>query len=111
MIGVTTGTNWGLIAFVCLVAILFGLGWNWLTAWAEKTGFIKGYTAFFVVGGVAVTVALAAFLVGIVAALIVAGMFVLTGTPMIVGSMIRHKRDELRMLEQMRLEARDGDAP
>ena len=88
MIGTSTGIDWGLIAFICLLAVLFGLGWNWLTAVAEKTGFIRGYTAFFVVGGVAGTIILAAFLVGIVAALIVAGMFVLTGTPMIVGSMI-----------------------
>ena len=108
MIGIGTGADWGLIAFVCLLAVLFGLGWNWITAWAERTGFIRGYVAFFVVAGVAVTLALGVPLAGIVPILIVAGMFVLTGTPMIVGSMIRHKREELRMLAALRREA-NGD--
>lgn len=108
MIGVGIGTNAGTIAAVYMALALFGIGYNWLTAWAEQTGFIRGYTAFFVVGGVMVILALSAILVGLLDALIVAGAFVFAGTPMILGSMIRHKREELRMLEQLRREA-EGD--
>lgn len=112
MIGELCGCNAGaqmglpLLAVIYLALLLFGIGYNLLIAWAEKTGFIKGYTSLFVVAGVCVTVA-ATSVVDLPFALITGGAFIASGTPMIVGSMIRHKREEIRQLEQLRKEARE----
>jgi predicted tellurium resistance membrane protein TerC len=108
--GQITGNNVPIFLAIYLALLLFGIAYNWLTAWAEKTGFIKGYTSLFVVGGVAVTVAATA-VISLAFALITAGAFIASGTPMIVGSMIRHKREELHQLEQAREEARHGNPP
>jgi hypothetical protein len=97
-----------LLAAIYLALLLFGIAYNFLTSQAEKTGFIKGYTSLFVVGGVAVTVAATA-VISLAFALITAGAFIASGTPMIVGSMIRHKHEELRQLQQAREEARHGN--
>ncbi len=99
-----------ILAAIYLGLLLFGIGYNWLTSQAEKTGFIRGYTSLFVVGGVTVTIAATA-VVSLPFALITAGAFVFSGTPMIVGSMIRHQRDELRQLARAIEEARHGDTP
>ena len=106
--GQLTGNIMPIIAAIYLALLLFGIGYNYLTAQAERTGFIRGYTALFVVGGVAVTVAATA-VVSLAFALITAGAFIASGTPMIVGSMIRHQREELHQLAQAIEEARRGD--
>jgi hypothetical protein len=105
--GQILGKSWDLplLAAIYLALLLFGVGYNWLTAQAEKTGFIRGYTSLFVVGGVVVTLAATA-VISLAFALVTAGAFVVSGTPMILGSMIRHKQEELRQLEQAREEAR-----
>lgn len=108
--GQITGATIALIAAIYLALLLFGVFYNWLTSQAERTGFIRGYTSLFVVGGVAVTVAAMA-VISLAFALITAGAFIFSGLPMIVGSMIRHKREELRQLEQAREEARHGNPP
>jgi hypothetical protein len=108
--GQITGEIMPILAAIYLALLLFGIAYNWLTAQAEKTGFIKGYTSLFVVGGVCVTVAATA-VINPAFALITAGAFIASGTPMIVGSMIRHKSEEMRQLQQAREEARHGDAP
>jgi hypothetical protein len=106
--GQITGNTIPILLAIYLALLLFGIGYNYLTTWAEKTGFIKGYTSLFVVGGVAVTVAATALL-SLSFALITAGAFIASGIPMILGSMVRHKREELRQLEQAREEARHGN--
>ena len=106
--GQVTGGIIPILAAIYLALLLFGVGYNYLTAWAEKTGFIRGYTAFFVVGGVIVTLAATA-VISLAFALVTAGAFVFSGMPMIVGSMIRHKREELRQLQRARQEARNGN--
>ncbi len=106
--GSYSGSLIPVLAAIYLALLLFGIGYNWLTSQAERTRFIRGYTSLFVVGGVAVTIAATA-VVSLPFALITAGAFVFSGTPMIVGSMIRHQRDELRQLAQAIEEARHGD--
>jgi hypothetical protein len=106
--GQITGNTVPILLAIYLALLLFGIGYNLLAAWAEKTGFIKGYTSLFVVGGVVITVAATA-LVNLTFALVTAGAFIASGTPMILGSMVRHKREELRQLEQAREEARHGN--
>jgi len=106
--GQITGSTVPILLAIYLALLLFGIGYNLLTAWAEKTGFIKGYTSLFVVGGVAITV-VATAVISPAFALVTAGAFIASGTPMIVGSMVRHKREELRQLEQAREEARHGN--
>jgi hypothetical protein len=108
--GQITGNTIPILFAIYLALLIFGIAYNWLTSQAEKTGFIKGYTSLFVVGGVAVTVAATA-VISLAFALVTAGAFIASGTPMIVGSMIRHKREELRQLEQAREEARHGNSP
>jgi len=114
MIGAGCGSYVGItislpvLAAVYLALLLFGVGYNWLTSQAEKTGFIRGYTSLFVVGGVVVTLAASA-VISLAFALVTAGAFVFSGAPMIVGSMIRHKREEMRQLQQAREEARHGN--
>lgn len=98
--------NLPVVAAVYMALLLFGIGYNWLTSLAEKTGFIKGYTSLFVVGGVVITLAATA-VISPAFALVAALAFVFSGAPMIIGSMIRHKREEL--LQQAREEARRGN--
>lgn len=96
------------IAAIYLALLVFGIFYNWLTSQAERTGFIRGYTSLFVVGGVAVTVAATA-VISLPFALVTAGAFIASGAPMIVGSMIRHQQEELRQLAQAIEEARHGN--
>lgn len=110
MNGELSGLNWGTLAAIYTGLLLFGIAYNALTAWAEKSGFIKGYTALFVVGGVLVTVAATA-IINLAFALVVIGSFVASGTPMVIGSMIRHRRAEMEALRKARAEARGGNAP
>jgi hypothetical protein len=105
----TNGINAGMVAGIYGVLLAFGIGYNWLTAHAEKTGLIHGYTALFVVGGVVVTVG-AMGLVSLPFALLTAGAFIASGTPMIIGSMIRHSQERRQQIEQLKAEARNGDA-
>jgi hypothetical protein len=106
--GQIQGNRLPILIAIYLALLLFGIAYNWLTAWSEKTGFIRGYTAFFVAGGVLVTLAAMA-VISPAFALLTAMAFVFSGTPMIVGSMVRHKRNEIQELVQAIEEARHGD--
>lgn len=92
-----------------LSLLLFGIAFNLFTAWAEGRGYVKGYVSLFVVAGVAITVGTTA-LISLPFALVSAGAFVASGTPMIAGSIWRHMRERERQLEELRKEAEDGDA-
>ena len=108
------GNGWALFG-VSLGLALFGVGYNALTAWMEKRGRHEGYTALLVVGGVFITVAASALLIGIERALVMGLCFVCSGTPMIIGSMHRHMLLREREREQARSfisiwSGEDGDA-
>lgn len=87
-----------LFGLIFALLVIFGFAYNWLTAHLERQGNERGYVSFLVVGGVAITVALSSFVIGMTNALIVAAFFVASGLPMIIGSMMRYaksrKRDE-----------------
>lgn len=108
MIGAFAGLDTGTLAALYLALVLFGIGFNALTALAERKGYMHGYTSLFVVAGVAVTVGATA-MISTAFALVTAGAFAASGTPMIVGSIWRHVQERERMLEQLRKEAKDGD--
>jgi apolipoprotein N-acyltransferase len=114
MIGADFGRVSGEISIAALAAVyiaglVFGIGFNWMTDKATRSGFIRGYTALFVVVGVLITLALAAVVIGLLPALVVVGEFVFTGAPMILGEMVRHKREELALLRRERQEAKHGN--
>jgi hypothetical protein len=71
---------------------LFGLGYNALVAEIGRHVPDHGYTAYLVAIGVVATLAGAALLIGLDSAIVVAGCFVASGLPMIVGSMARSLR-------------------
>ena len=108
MNGVLSGHQAVLIALY-LGLILFGIGYNLLVAWAERKGYLRGYVSFAVVAGVGVTVAATA-VISPAFALVTAGAFIASGTPMIAGSIWRTVREREDELERLRKEARDGDA-
>lgn len=83
------GTNSGTILAVYLALLLFGMGFNWLVAWAETKKYMEGYTAFAVVAGVGITLAVTAIFSPIYA-LITLGAFAASGLPMVAGSIYRH---------------------
>lgn len=99
--------GWLALAYVGLLA--FGVGYNWLTTWAEKTGFIRPYTAFFVVGGVVVILTALLPFVGFIETAMIVGGFICAGTPMIVGSMHRHHLQQKAQIEREKKAARDGN--
>lgn len=78
-------------ALVFLVLVLFGIGYNALTEWMERNGRGEGYTAFLVVGGVLATTGGVAIL-DPNAALKMLICFAGSGTPMLVGSVMRYVR-------------------
>jgi len=94
------GINQGAIG-VYIGAVLFGVIYNALIAWAGRNGHGEGLVSLFVAGGVGVTLILSAFVVGWLDALLVAGMFAASGLPMIAGSIWRY-------VENLRQAVRDS---
>jgi hypothetical protein len=86
--------DYGVITAVLLGLLLFGIGYNALVAWLERRGYAEGFLSLIVAFGVAVTLAGVAIL-SIPAALLTLLAFIATGTPMIVGSIVRyiHRRE------------------
>jgi hypothetical protein len=80
------------IAGVLIGLVAFGVGYNWLVGWLEQHDYQHGFVSLLVVAGVLVTLAGAALIVGLPAALWVAACFVCSGTPMIIGSIVRYVR-------------------
>jgi len=106
MNGNLSGINTGVLAALYLGLLLFGIGFNALTAWAERNGYIKGYTSLFVALGVGLTVAATA-VINLAFALVTAVAFIASGLPMIVGSLLRHMQEREAELERLRQEALD----
>ena len=79
--------DWMFLAFVCCLLIMFGIIYNWLM---DHLGERKeGYVSLMVVGGVLVTGIGFAVVAGIEDAIILAILFVASGTPMIIGEIAR----------------------
>lgn len=89
--------NLGEVSAVFMALVLFGIAYNALVGWLERRGYTEGYLSLIVAFGVAATLGGAAIL-SIPAALLTLGAFVASGTPMIVGSIIRYlrARDEMK---------------
>jgi predicted tellurium resistance membrane protein TerC len=108
MIGCISGINPGILAALYMALLIFGIGYNALTSWAERRGYTKGYLSLFVAFGVAVTL-VATVVVSWQFALITTGAFIASGLPMILGSIWRHVRDREKELERLRAEAKRGN--
>jgi len=86
--------DYGVITAVLLGLLLFGIGYNSLVAWLERRGYAEGFLSLIVAFGVAMTLAGVSIL-SIPAALLTLLAFIATGTPMIIGSIVRyiHRRE------------------
>lgn len=84
--------------------LLFGLAYNWAVARIEQAVPDHGYTAIWVIGGVAITVLATVPLIGWQAALIVLGAFAASGLVMTLGSIQRHLARRQRDLDHQRSE-------
>lgn len=109
MIGEQSGINAGGLATLYLGLILFGIGYNGIITWAERHGYLQGYTAFFVVGGTLITIGATVAVIGPLATMIVVGAFIASGTPMIMGSMWRHMQEWEAEANRIRREAHHDD--
>ena len=101
-IGALSGLQPGEIGAVCVGALLFGIAYNAFTAWFNRSGQGEGYTAFLVVGGVLVTLAFAAILIGVTNALWVLAVFGCTGLPMVIGDVHRYTQQRKQATEELR---------
>jgi predicted PurR-regulated permease PerM len=102
----TDQSFWIISSIVCTFLLAFGIFYNRFVAWLERYGHDRGYMAFIVVAGVAVTgtgaVIIQAALTDLATALafgaILLACFIASGLPMIWGSVTRHvqhrQRDE-----------------
>jgi hypothetical protein len=101
--------DFGTIAAVLLGLLLFGIGYNALVAWLERRGYTEGFLSLIVALGVFVTLCGVAVL-SIHAALLALGAFVATGTPMIIGSIIRYLSRREAMKQAIIAEVKDDQA-
>ena len=103
--------GWKVLAVMGILA-LFGLGYNAFVAWIEKNGHDRGFTALLVVGGTVVTLIGSLALIGWESTLLVVLCFVASGTPMIIGSLIRYAKtclEQEKALREAAMEAVNGD--
>lgn len=99
-------SHFGSIVAVYGLLFLFGFLYNRFVEWLEKNNYDEGYTAFLVVGGVAVTL-MGLALLDWQAALVALGAFAVSGFWMVVGSCQRHmqaRRTAQKALRERRLE-------
>lgn len=84
-----------------ILAVIVGTAYNALVARANETGRTEGYTALLVVGGgVVITFIFIGFFVSLETLTLIVYFFMATGTPMILGDIIRYirRRDKGRKL-------------
>lgn len=83
-----------------ILAITLGILYDHLVTRLNRTGKTEGYTALLVVGGVILTLALAAPFITFQDGLTLTAFFIATGTPMILGDIVRYikKREKGRRL-------------
>lgn len=98
------GRTIGIIPVVYGALLIFGIAYNALYDWLERSGYAEGYLAFVVGCGCLVVIGGIA-LIAPQAALITLGAFIFAGTPMIVGSWWRHVRVRRAGQDNQRQEA------
>lgn len=108
MTGAEFGIDWGTLVAVYLALFLFGLGFNRLVDWLERNGYSEGFVSLLVVAGVGITVVMTA-VISPAFALVTAGAFIFSGTPMIVGSVARHAIERKRRIQTLVNEIRNGN--
>jgi len=92
------GINSGAIG-VYIGALALGIVYNSFVAWMHANGHGDGLVSLLVAGGVGLTLLLAIPLIGVTNTLLVAGLFMASGLPMIAGSIwryINNLRDAIR---------------
>lgn len=89
--------DYGVISAVFLGLVLFGIGYNALVTWMERKGYTEGFLSLIVAFGVAMTL-VGVSILSIQAALLSLGAFIATGTPMVIGSIVRYlrRREEMK---------------
>lgn len=104
------GNDWVMIGIIALAASLAYAGFVHLVYRRDPT---NPYTATWVVGGVLLTLLIGALLVPLESILVLTGIFVLTGTPQIVGSMIREvqrrRQAERQFTDLLKAQARKDE--
>lgn len=103
------GSNSGAILAVFLSLALFGIGYNAFVAWMGRRGYTEGYLSLIVALGVFATLCGVAVL-SIQAALLALMAFAASGTPMILGSIIRYLKKREDMKRSIIAEVRDDPA-
>lgn len=101
-IGAQSGANPGTISLVVIAGLLFGTIYAIIIHQLKQAGRLDGYTALAVVVGVLISVALSAFLIGIINALLVILIFITTGTPMIIGDIYNYTEQRKRKDNEIR---------
>jgi membrane protein DedA with SNARE-associated domain len=98
-----------------LALVVFGILYDQLVSWMERHSWSRGGTSLLVVCGTLVTLAAGSVVIGIDDALLVPGLFAASGTPMIVGSLVRYilaraenERQVAEMAKRLLLEERDS---
>ena len=91
--------SFGQLSGIFCGLILLGIGYNLLTAWLERHGYMDGITSLVVALGVALTIT-PFTMISLPFVLMIAGGFIASGLPMIIGSLSRYlkQRDQARKL-------------
>lgn len=102
------GGNWEMIGLWYAMLLIFGIAYNALINWAEKHGYIEGYTWLSVVVGVAVTVILTGPIIGWTHTILVFIAFCFSGCPMSAGAIWRYVSKRKYGADQIRSEGHDA---
>lgn len=96
--------DFSLVLAVYVGLFIFGIIFNVVVTFAERRGWMEGYTSLAVVLGVLVTIGAVA-LISWQFALVTLGAFAFSGLPMVAGSIGRHvtarERSQRRMIEEV----------
>lgn len=118
--GLSSGIEWGLFGGVLtityLILLIFGIAYNALVAWLERKQYMEGYISLSVVAGVLITLGVLLIPQMILSiymplqlpvwgwGLITLGGFCASGTPMIIGSIIRYLQTRAISINAMKNE-------
>ncbi len=100
--------KWQIAAPVIIALTLFGILYDHWVTQLETAGHDRGYMGFIVAIGVGVTLAGAAFIVGIEATAWTLLCFAASGAPMIAGSVYRHCRTRAKIKRKFEDEVREA---
>lgn len=94
---------------VLLILFVFGWLFDATVAWLHERDWSRGYTAFLVVFGVGITIVGIGTLLGVEVGLVVFFCFCASGTPMIIGDVVRHLKDRSQADAELRELLRESD--